>query len=91
MCDDFLDSLLSNLSLIEITFPDSGQIPFPRSSSGHYYDAPGRYFIYTSDDDFTAAGELLESFTKNVIAEHQGIGLTLVNWKNVSYHSWLFE
>ncbi len=90
ICDDFLDTLLTNLDLIELTFPDSGEIPFPRSSSGHYYDAPGKYFIYSVEDDFVKAGILLESYAENVISQYGGIGVNLLNWKGENHRSWLF-
>jgi hypothetical protein len=88
MCDAFAATLLSNLELEEFTFPDSGEICYPRTSYGHYYDAPARYFYYQHKDDFDRAGELLRSFTQNSIGDQQGIGLHLINWKDEHYRSW---
>ncbi len=91
ICDDFLDTLLSEVDLEEFQFPDSGEIPYPRSSDGHNYDMPGRYFLYETDEDFDKAGEILESYTQNVIAQYPGAGISLISWKNKQYCSWLFD
>lgn len=84
ICDDFLDTLLVNLDLTELSFPDSGEIPLPRSSTGHY-------FIYGADDDFAMAGSLLEFYSKAVICQYRGTSITLVNWKGERYLSWLLD
>lgn len=91
ICEDFLDTLLSEINLGEFQFPDSGEIPYPRSSDGHYYDMPAKYFFYIKDEDFDKAGEILKSYTQNVIAQYSGIGISLISWKNKKYLSWLFD
>jgi len=90
ICEDFLDTLLSRIELKEFQFPDSGEIFYPRSSMGHYYDMPAKYFIYTNDPEFDKTGELLISYTQNLI-NCAGIGISLINWKNKQYHSWLYD
>lgn len=82
ICQDFLDTLLSQIRLREFQFPDSGVIPYPRSA---------RYFIYEKEEDFDKAGEILKSYTKRVISRYSGVGIALINWKNKFYYSWLFE
>jgi hypothetical protein len=91
ICEDFLDTLSSEINLEEFQFPDSGEIPYPCSSMGHYYDMPAKYFFYEKDADFDKADEILKSYTQNVIAQYSGIGISLVNWKNKKYLSWLFD
>jgi hypothetical protein len=91
ICDDFLSRLLSEVDLEEFTFPDFGEIPYPRSSQGHYYDAPARYFRYQSEEDFDRVGEILKSYAEAVTSNYQGVGLSLTNWKGRYFCSWLFE
>jgi hypothetical protein len=91
ICDDFLSRLLKDVNLEEFTFPDYGEIPYPRSSEGHYYDAPARYFRYQSEADFDMAGEILKTYSKDVISQYEGVSLWLQNWKNKTFRSWLFE
>ena len=91
ICQDFLDTLLAEVDLQEFFFPDYGEICYPRSSMGHYYDMPARYFLYDGDEDFDRAGEVLEAYTRAVIDNYSGVGLSLWNWKNEEYASWLFD
>ena len=58
---------------------------------GHHYDMPAKYFFYEKDEDFDKAGEILKSYTQNVIAQYSGVGISLINWKNKKYLSWLFD
>jgi hypothetical protein len=88
--DDFLSVLLSEVNLEEFKFPDYGEICYPRSSQGHYYDMPARYFIYKSEEDFDKAGEILKSYNESVISSYSGVGISLTNWKNKYFYSWLF-
>jgi len=91
ICGDFLDTLSGEISLEEFEFPDSGEIPYPRLSMGHYYDMPARYFYYEKDEDFAEAGGILKSYTEDVIAQYSGVGISLTSWKNEKYRSWLFD
>jgi len=91
ICEDFLDTLLSEIDLEEFQFPDSGEIPYPRSSMGHYYDMPAKYFFYDRDEDFDKAGEILKSYTQDVIIEYSDVGISLISWKNKRFLSWLFD
>jgi len=88
ICDDFLDSLQSNLNIVEFQFPDSGIIPYPTSSMGHYYDLPAKYFLYEKEEDFDDAIELLKKYGQEVIINYEGVGVSLINWRNKSYGSW---
>jgi len=88
MCDVFLDTLFSEIMLEEFQFPDSGEIPYPCSTSGYYYNAPVKYFLYEKDEDFDRAGEILKAYTHEVIEQHMGIGISLINRKNKRYYSW---
>jgi hypothetical protein len=91
ICQDFIDTLLNEVYLQEFQFPDDGEICYPRSSMGHYYDMPARYFIYDKEEDFDRAGEILEAYTQMVVANYSGAGLSLRNWKYKKYASWLFD
>jgi hypothetical protein len=91
ICDDFLSRLLKEVDLEELFFPDYGEIPYPRSSEGNHYNAPGRYFRYQTEDDFDRAGEVLKSYAESVTSNCQGVGLSLTNWKGRFFYSWLFE
>lgn len=91
ICSDFLDSLVAT-GLFELyQFPDSGYIPYPESSAGHYYDMPALYFRYAEETDFEAGGAVLERYAKTTTCMHVGVGLSLINWRNRRYHSWLLE
>ncbi len=90
ICEDFLDTLLSEVELEEFQFPDSGEISYPCSSMGHYYDMPAKYFFYQEEEDYDTAGEILEVYTHDVISHYSGVGISLINWRNKSYKSWLF-
>jgi len=91
ICEDFLDTLSSKIDLEEFQFPDSGEIPYPCSSMGHHYDMPAKYFFYKKEEDFDRAGEILKSYTQNVISQYSGVGIQLINWKNKRYLSWLLN
>lgn len=91
ICDAFLDSLTARGLFVEFAFPDSGDIPYPRASEGHNYDMPGRYFRYTNEADFDTAGAILERYSREVISQHPGVSLSLWNWKNKRFLSWLME
>lgn len=91
MCQDFLDTLLGEIDLKEFQFPDSGEIPYPCSSAGHHYNTPATYFFYERNEDFYKAGEIMKSYTQNVIMQHSGIGISLIGWKNQRHLSWLLD
>ncbi|HTW91688.1 MAG TPA: hypothetical protein VMH22_08260 [bacterium] len=86
--DDFLDSLRSRVNLTEFSFPDSGEIPYPCSSAGHWRNRPARYFRYQDDADYEAAGRVLAEYAKNVLAQRPGVGIMLIDWKNRRHTSW---
>jgi hypothetical protein len=91
ICDDFLSRLLAEIYLEEINFPDEGETPYPRSSMGHHFDAPARYFRYETEEDFDRAGGILKSYAESVTSNYEGAGLSLTNWKGRYFYSWLFE
>lgn len=91
ICADFYDLLDSRLELQEFTFPGDGTWPYPSQSEGHYYDMPGRFFVYQKDLDFEKAGELLAEFTQETLQVLEGAGLHLVDWRNRHARSWLIQ
>lgn len=84
--EDFLDTLLGQINLERFQFPDTGEIPYPRS----YTNTIARYFFYENEEDFDRAGEILESYTQDVIVHHPGVSISLINWKNKRHLSRLF-
>jgi hypothetical protein len=87
ICGDFLDTLSSEIHLEEIYFPDSCGLLYPRTSMGHSYDMPAKYFRYENEADFDKAGEILKSYTRS----HSDFSIYLINWKNKKYLSWLID
>lgn len=88
---DFLDTLKSHLNIKEFKFPNVGEIPYPKSSGGYYYNMPAKYFTYSDESEFSKAGELLTKFTRQVLKDKGGAGITLSNWLNVNYYSWMLN
>ncbi|RMH93479.1 MAG: hypothetical protein D6681_13635 [Calditrichaeota bacterium] len=86
--DEFVDTLLSVVSLREFQFPRGGVIPYPTRSSGHYIDLPARYFYYDTEADYDRAGEVLRDFSRRRIRPGSGVSIYLVNWKNRWFRSW---
>ena len=90
MCTDFVDSLTTLPGLAELSFPDSGNIPFwPAGSDGYWHNEPARYFKYASESSYDSAGAMLARYKRDVIRDQQGIGLSLINWRNKRYLSWM--
>lgn len=89
--EDFIDTLLSKIDLVEFHFPDSGVLCYPCSSAGHHNDMPVKYFFYDDEEYFDYEGEILESYTQGVMSQYSGVGISLINWKNKKYYSWLFD
>jgi hypothetical protein len=87
--DDFLAQMRTAVPLEELTFPDYGEIGYPGATQGHWYDGPARYFVYESESDFDSAGELLRTYTQQIISQYSGVAIWLLNWKNRSFRSWL--
>ncbi|MFC1726096.1 hypothetical protein ACFL4T_10755 [candidate division KSB1 bacterium] len=90
ICENFLNSLKNAVNISEFQFPGYGQIPYPPSSAGHYYDMPAKYFYYEKENDFETAGEVLRAYSENVVIQYSGVGISLINWKNKKFLSWLF-
>ncbi len=90
ICDDFLDTLKSKINIKEYYFPNDGRKPYPDSLGGHYYEMPAKFFIYNSGQDFDKIDTILSSYKKSVIKDKQGIGISIVNWENKYFYSWLY-
>lgn len=91
ICDEFVERLAAVVPIEEFSFPPHEQPPWPLVSDGHYYDAPTRFFRYTTEADFQAAGAVLETYAREVIGAQQGIGIWLWSWRNDRYLSWLYR
>jgi hypothetical protein len=73
------------------TFPDSGEIPYPREGGGHHYDMPVRYFRYETEADYDTAGAILERYSKEIISQYSGASISFYNWRDKAFHYWLLE
>ena len=82
ICEDFVNKLSEVVPLTEFRFPESGQAPYPTTSTGHDYDAPARYFLYGNEADYARAGDFLELYAHDVIGTNMDIGIALSNWRN---------
>lgn len=89
ICTDFLDTLKSKIDIQEFVFPDSGKIPYPRASDGHYYDMPAKYFYYKNETDFDKIGEIMKGYKVKYLSNKTGYGISVINWMNKSFYSWL--
>ncbi len=87
--DDFLDTLKSKIRLQEYTFQNNGQKPYPDSMGGHYYEKPAKYFIYESEEEFDKIGQIMNVYTKNHSKDMFGVGISITNWLNKKFYSWL--
>lgn len=90
ICEDFLDTLKSYIDITEFNFPDSGKICYPTASMGHYYDMPAKYFYYNNEDDYIKIDSILMKYNQNVLKKYSGVGISIYNWKNKRYQSWMY-
>ena len=88
LCEDFHNIMLKELNVEPFHFPDEGYIPYPDSSSGHYLNHPTRFYLYQNEGQFKQGGELLEDFTREKIADKEGVSLSIINWLGEGYRSW---
>lgn len=91
LCSDFDSLLKQELSITEFHFPDDGVIPYPEFSQGNQYNHPSIFYTYQSEEEFEKAGLLLEQFTEERIGTSEGNSLSIVNWRNQGYRSWVFQ
>lgn len=88
ICSGFIDTLKSVIDLNEFSFSDIAEIPYPKSSQGHQYDAIARYFYYKNEDEFNRIEDVMRSYIKNNFSEN-GATLEVINWMNKKVRSWL--
>lgn len=86
---DFKNIILSNDNITEFNFNGDGRIPYPESSDGHWVDNESVFFKYETESDFNELKDLLKNFTQNNIQPNDGVTISLMNWKNESYRSWM--
>lgn len=84
-CDRFRGVLREQLAIEPFSFPAGGEIPYPQSESGWGREWRAEYYRYPREEEYLRAGELLRSF----IAENPGVMLSVMNWQNLSFRSWL--
>jgi hypothetical protein len=86
---DFLNILLANASLKEISFQGEGRIPYPISTSGHRVNHKTRFFKYTSFSDFESLGQTLTNYKNANITPNSGVTIALKSWNNSNHFSWM--
>ncbi|MCJ7554776.1 MAG: hypothetical protein MUO34_12935 [Ignavibacteriaceae bacterium] len=89
ICGGFIDTLKSVIDITEFYFSDIAEIPYPSSSQGHYYDAKARYFYYKTEEEFDKIQEVMKSYKQTYFPNDNGVGLSIVNWINKKFYSWL--
>jgi len=88
ICNDFLDTLQSKISIREFSFPGNGEKPYPDSLGGHNYEM-AKYFLYDSETDFNKIGEILGEY-KNEVLKNNEANISIYNWQNKHFYSWLY-
>jgi hypothetical protein len=91
LCEDFEAQLREAIPLTPIAVPDSGRWPYPLASAGYYNDTPARFYTYEREEDFQQAGALLAAYSRDVLRQHEGEGLSLTNWRGEGFYSWVLE
>jgi hypothetical protein len=89
LCRMFIDTVKSVINIQQFEFPETGVIPYPAVSQGYQYNMPAKYFRYENEDDFMRIREIMKSFKDAYIKDKQGIGISVQNWRNVSFFSWV--
>jgi hypothetical protein len=89
LCSKFIDTLQSVISITEFHFSDIAEIPYPKSSQGHYYDADARYFYYHTESDFEKIREAMKNFKQSYFPDNHGTGLSIISWMNKKIYSWI--
>ncbi len=84
LCDAFRDTLQTNLSLVLLQPPSSGQWPYPLRSEGYGYNAPARFYRCATEKDVDSALASLRSFAHAQVKDPSGAGLSIRTWKNTS-------
>ncbi|MCF7802345.1 MAG: hypothetical protein K9N34_10050 [Candidatus Marinimicrobia bacterium] len=87
----FRDTILSVNGITQSHYPETGWIPYPRSSSGHYVDHECLYFEYSAESTWELVKEKLINFTVENITANTGVGLAVTNWRGDSELSWLWN
>lgn len=80
---------MSVIDIPEFYFSDIAEIPYTLSSQGHYYDAKARYFYYKTEEEFDKIQEVMKSYKHTHFPDDNGIGLSVVNWMDKKFYSWL--
>lgn len=88
LCRKFIDTVRSVITLQPYEFPETGVIPYPLRSDGHYFDMPAQYYLYNSENDFDRINGIMKSF-KEAHIKNSGTGISVTNWMNKSFYSWL--
>jgi hypothetical protein len=91
MCNECLERIRTAAGLQEFHFPPGGHIPFATESGGHWVDTPARYFTYTDEAAFRRAADALIAYSRDVIAIQNGIGISLLSWRNEPVYSWMYD
>ena len=86
---DFLNILLANPSLKEISFQGEGRIPYPISTSGNWVNHKTKFFKYNNFSDFESLGQTLTNYKNGNITPNSGVTISLKSWNNLNHYSWM--
>jgi len=90
LCEELHELMKADANLREFQFPDDGVIPYPKQSlrSSFDYNAPIRYYMYHSSEDYKHAGQLLRDFADENGVSNEDNWLYIVNWQELAYSSY---
>jgi hypothetical protein len=83
--NDFLNILLANPSLKEISFQGEGRIPYPISTFGNRVNHKTRFFKYNNFSDFESLGQTLTNYKNGNITPDSGVTISLKSWNNSNH------
>lgn len=87
----FADSLKNLPGVKELQLGQQFASPYFVSDRGLATPFVVKIFEYESEEDFAAAGELLQRFVNRRNVEQGMLSIQLVNWRAEKYMSWLME
>lgn len=86
-CNEVYELLKTNLNVQEFSLPTDGESPYSEKSDGHHYNAPGKFFKYTQEEDLTTANAYILNYINANLKNTEGYGLVLVSWNDGYYRN----
>lgn len=89
LCEELHELMKADANLREFQFPDDGVIPYPKKASRSFdYNAPMRYYLYNSSEEYRHAGQLLRDFADENGVRNEDNWLYIVNWQELAFSSY---